>query len=505
VTRATLVIEADWNRDGLYNHAQSDITGDVQGFGLERGRDYASVLRGVSVAGRADIDVLNTSGKYSRSNTSSVLSGLLEPGVPVRVRTTSPSAATLWTGYLSQIEAAGAIEAGQVKVARLKCTGPLARLRALGKVTVAPQTDIATGDAIDLILDAAGWAAGARSLDQGQTTLDRYFVEDRNALEAIRELEETERGFLLESATGSIVFEDRHHRLKGVHLTSQATFSDGSSPTLPYRRLHPRDREQEIFNDVTIPVRHFTEQSLAVLWTYQGDDPVVQPGESLVLWASYPPPATPAGRYVSAWTTPSVGTDITQTGVSNGDLGVAVSKFSKSMKLTVTNNGAAPATLTLVQARGTAVTEDEPTLVTAEDTSSQSAYGERSVPRPGEWHQSLTLAQGIADFLISRYADPLEPLPAGFDFSAEYSSALMTQALTRDLSDRITLVATNSPGADQGIDGDYFIEAIRHDFTPETGLDVFYDLSPAAGDSGYWAIGEVGFSEIGETTRLAPV
>lgn len=505
---ATYVVEADWGRTGAYDHAESDITADVLELSLERGRDYASLILGQSVAGRALIDVKNQSGKYSRSNAAGDLAGLLEPGVPVRVRTTSPSAATLWTGYLASIEAVGAMTPGAVRKARLKCTGPLARLRALGTVNVAPQTNITTGDAIDLVLDAAGWPAGARSLDSGQTTLERWYVDDRNALAALQELEETERGFLSEGADGSIVFEDRHHRLKGAHLTSQATFSDATAASLPYTELVPRDREQEIFNDVSIPVRHFTTQSLAVLWTYQGDAPTIPSGESLTVWASYPPPATPAGRYVAAWTTPAVGTDITQTGVTNGDLSVVVEKFARSMKITVSNAAAATATLTLLQARGTAVTEDNTTFATAEDTASKSDFGERSVPRPGVWHQSVSLAQGIADFLISRYADPLEPIPIGFRFQPTANNGLMTQALTRALSDRITLVAdaTGARGAQIGVDGDYFIES-RRDVIGDTGTrhEVFFDLSPAAGDSGYWAIGEVGFSELGETTRLAPV
>ena len=245
-----------------------------------------------------------------------------------------------------------------------------------------------------------------------------------------------------------------------------------------------------------------------MLWTYQGDAPTVAAGESLTLWASYPPPGTPDGRYVSAWTTPVVGTDITQTGVSNGDIGVAVDKFSKSMKVTVTNNGGATATLTLLQARGTAVTEDDPTLVTAEDSGSQAIFGERTVPRPGEWHQSLTLAQGIADYAISRYADPLDPIAIAVGFEATYNAALLGEALSREISDRITLTAaaTGARGAQLGVDGDYFIES-RRDVITASGKrhDVLFDLSPAAGDSGYWAIGEVGFSELGETTRLAPV
>lgn len=510
VSIPTVVVEADWGRTGLYDHAQSNITADVLALSTERGRDYASQLIGRSVAGKASIDLVNTTGKYSRSNAAGALYGVLDAGVLVRVRVTAPAAATLWTGFLSLVEASsGEMVPGEARVARLTAVGPLARLRALGTVNVVPQTTILTGDALALVLDAAGWSATARRLDAGQTELPRWWVEKLNALSASADLEETERGFLSEGADGAIVYEDRHHRLKTTHLTSQATFSDAPGATLPYTRFIPRDTDAEIFNTAVIPVRHFTTQALAVLWTYRGDTLTIAAGASLELWTEYPGASVPDGRYVDAWTTPVVGTDITQTGVADGDLAVVADKFSQSMKITITNNHAtAVATLTLVQARGTAVTEDEPTIVKSEDTASSdpdTGYGERTVPRVGAWHQSLELTQAIADFMVSRYSAPLTPIPIGLSYEATRSAALMTEALTRNLSDHITVVANDADGVALGVSGDYYVEAIRISITKSrTRMDVFYDLSPVSGDGGYWAIGEVGYSELGETTRLAP-
>lgn len=751
MTTPTVVVEADWGRTGLYDHASADITADVIAVSMDRGRDYASQLIGRSVAGRCSVELVNTTGKYSRSNASGTLYGLLEPGVPVRVRVTAPTATVLWAGFLATVEASdGEMIPGEARKARLTASGPLGRLRKLGTVNVVPQTTVLTGEALGVVWDAAGWPAKAqpyltglspaaqwglgaasgteadlsgnantgtvtigggsrdyaalddagdgcidfdgaatlvtvadaasiqnvfdgggaavvmfnadsdgegdvgrlvdkagwylnvqnesggfvrlnfrvgfsgtegiwqsavdvpistsllavvsynaddvannptiylfnlstgalstltvgagltetstpvgtrttdvastftignnaaggatfdgridevalisaaagltlaqvktiasrvhhspRVVDAGQTELPVWWVERLNALSASADLEETERGFISEGRAGALVYEDRHHRLKGTHLDSQATFSDASGASLPYSSFVPRDVDAEIFNKVEIPVRHFTEQALAVLWTYRGDSPVIEPGASLELWANYPGAATPAGRYVAAWTTPVVGTDVTQTGVANGDIAVAADKFAQSMKITITNNHATTAaTLTLVQARGTGVTEDEPTIVKSEDTTSSdpdTGFGERTVPRVGAWHQDITLAQAIADYMVSRYSLPLDPIPISISYEATRSAGLMTEALTRDLSDHITVVANDAAGVALGISGDYYVEGIRIVITKSrTQMRVTYDLSPTTGDGGYWAIGEVGYSELGETTKLAP-
>ena len=79
----------------------------------------------------------------------------------------------------------------------------------------------------------------------------------------------------------------------------------------------------------------------------------------------------------------------------------------------------------------------------------------------------------------------------------------MEQALLRKISDRIG-VKTTGNRIPFGINGDFFIEAIGHRFTRNGKIhEVFFDLSDASGDSGYWILGVPGFSEMGQTTKLA--
>jgi len=53
------------------------------------------------------------------------------------------------------------------------------------------------------------------------------------------------------------------------------------------------------------------------------------------------------------------------------DIGIAVSKSSETMDITLTNNGSVTAYITKLQARGTAISADDPASIRATDSTSQ--------------------------------------------------------------------------------------------------------------------------------------
>lgn len=407
---------------------------------------------------------------------------------------------SLWTGVLDVVEPT--VSPGPLKLATLKASGKLIELSSGKKVNPPALASPLTGAVVTAILVDAGLSTTEYLIDAGQSTIGRWFVEDKAALEAVREIEETELGFFYENASGVLVFEDRHARLLNSRsVTSQATFSDAVASTLGYTAIAQQDPLREVFNEVLATVQSYTVQGLAVLWTLMGvsPSPTILPGASLTVWAQYPNAASggDVGAYVDAWTTPVVGTDITQTGVANGDIAVVASKFARSMKITITNNHAtATATITLIQARGTAVVFDDPVLLSAEDTTSQSKYGERSYRLPGPW-LSFLVAQDFVNFVISRYKDPTPILT--IEYVGNKSLGHMQHALDREISDKVTVDASNNAGL--GVNDDFFIENIRH--IVDQGLTrhvVSYDLAFAGADAGYWIIG---VSLMGIDTKLA--
>jgi hypothetical protein len=495
---AVYVFEVDWDNDGDFEDSYEDCTADLFSVECRRGRDYASQLTGRCSPGKLNASLKNPDGKYSSYNSTSPLYGNILPGRKVRLRTTAPVAAILWTGYLEKLLPSGKVYG--IPTVQMEATGPISRI--VGKkVTAAASTSQMTGTIIGTILDDAGWPADERSIDEGQTAIDNWFVNGGNALNAVRDVEETELGLFSEGADGKLVFEDRHHRLKVPHTTSQQTYSDISGAEMQYNDIEQQDPISDIYNDISAVVtRYTTAENAEVLWTLD-DSPVLAPGESVTFWAEYPNTNkdSSTGAYVASWETPVVGTDITQTGVDNSDISVSASKFSNNMKIVITNNNAvSTATLTLVQALGVKVTKNTPVGITSEDVTSQDNYGKRTYPLPAPWLQSVNVGRDYTNYIVGRYKNPVPVI--SLSYIANKSDAALTEMLIRNISDRITVIATGNT-TELGINDDFFIESIHHRISNSGTLHVVtYELSDAYGDGGFWVLGT---SELGTNTKLA--
>jgi len=498
----TMVLEVNWNGDGS---TFVDETARILSVNWELGRDYASQLTGRSIAGKLTAVLRNADGRFASFNASGALYGSLLPGREVRWRATAPSAQTLWIGFLAEIRPSRA--RGDIPTATLAAYGPLYwigdRL-----TTVAVQASIATGAAIEEILDDAGWPAADRTIDTGQITITRWQADRKQALTALREIEATELlGLIRETRDGKIAWEDAHHRLLTPHTTSQATFSDASGAALPFDEIEQLDPWREVYNRFEADVTTFTVQGSATLWTVTGETPDIAPGATRDFWARYPnPDSATQADHVDAWTTPVENTDYEANSQADGlgtdlsaSLTVVVTKFATAMKIAITNTAAVRAYLTTLQARGTAVYKNDPIGVAVEDATSQTAYGKRTYPADGPWFADTQEALDFLNYGLSRYKDPTPVLRVGFP--ATMSSDHLTQALARTVSERITVKAdaTTESGAQLGIDAtDFFIEREQHEYDL-SGWRVRYDLSDAEADAGYWALG---ISTLGETTRL---
>ena len=507
----------DWNNDGDFGDASEDVTTDVLELQWERGRDVASQLTGRYISGQLEAILKDITGKYASFNSASPLYGNILPGRKVQVQAGSGSFpydfpiqfndGVKWTGFLDSIEPQPTVQGWQT--ARLIAFGPLGA-RSDRKVSVAMQTAITTSAAITVILDEIGWPAGDRSLDTGKTTLTRWWVDREQFLGALREVEATESGFILETKDGKIAFENRHHRLAAPHITSQATFSDAPAAALSYRDpIRQIDSLPFLFNIFEAQVRLFAVGTLAVLWTHPetgASSPLVtRNGGSITLWANYPNPDSATDAFaVNAWTTPVATTDYLANSASDGggtnltsSIAIVATKFAKAMKLVITNNHATlDAYMTFLQARGTPVTQADPVRIVGEDATSQTTYGERTSPISPEWLPDTSEAQEWADFHLGIYKDPIPFME--ISIIGNKSAAYLSEALNRDIGDRITLVANTR--AKLGINRDFFIEAERHRVTPGPFHEVTWLLSDAEQFSDWWVLDT---SALDTQTRLA--
>jgi hypothetical protein len=509
-------VEVDWANTGQMV-ALSDITADVTGLVWEHGRNIASQLTGRATAGKAVISLRNNSDQYNRNNSSSPYYGNILPGRKVRITDTT-TGQIQFSGFM--VNPATMVTMPRHKVARITAYGIIAEL-ARPDINITKQSSITTGALVDAVLDQAGLTSSDHDIDTGQTTVTKYFKGDKQkALGAIREFEFTEAGFIRENhhLDGIVAFEDRHHRLKAPGQDSQATFGDsGTGGEFGFDQIQPNDDISLIFNEFVARVELFTTQSIATLWTHSeantsGTAPSIAPGESLVVWANYPNPATATeGRYVDAWTTPVATTDYTSNTQSNGggtdrtsDTSIAVSKLSNAMKITLTNDHATDTIfITALKARGTAVFADDPAIVREEDTTSQTDYT-NGMPKTWErraeakWVPSTDEALDWAQYHLGIYKDPSPTVVMGYKANKDHYHS--HEASVRQVSDRISLDLTGSNGTGLDIDEDFYVEKVRHHVNLNGVHRVTYWLSSSAGYSDFWVVGE---SKLGTETRLA--
>ena len=510
----------DWNNDGNFDHPDSNVSDNVLTLAWSRGRDSASQLTGRSTAGELEATLKNEDNLYNSFNSGGDLYGKIVPGLGVQLRISSGTdvifpytlpltfpdeeQSPAWRGYLDSVSPSFLRDSGKELV--LRATGSLARIAARETAEIVTSTSIRTGAAITLVINDAD-SSIPTSIDTGETTMTRWWTSAQPALDAIRAIEETEIGYIGESPDGEIVFESRHSRLKSPHTVSQGTFSDAADATLTYADIVQIDPLSETYNTMNANVQLYTVGSLAVLWTLAesgANSPPLLAGASKVFIAKFPSSASATNAsHVNAWTTTAATTDVLLNAASDGtgtnltsSLTIGVAKYAESMEITLTNGSATDGFITKLQARGTPVTADDPLKIVEQDATSQTSFGKRTFPLEGPFIPSEQDARDYMKFLLSIHKDPMKMLSLTWDGNKDDTHK--TKARELDVSDRITVVASNRSGL--GINTDFFIEYMRHSMDMEGRYSVTYECSDATAYGGFWVL-DVG--KLGASTRFA--
>ena len=512
---ATYKILVDWNNDGDYADSNDDVSDNVLKLEFVRGAEYAAHPTGRPVAGALRMELNNTSGIYSSFLSSGALYGNLLPSRTIQVQAGNSGFAytfpftfidtPLWTGYIKSIKPVVAV--GKAPKAIITALGSIGKLNQ-ARANVAQATAQRTDQLIDDILDAAGWAADDRDLDEGKTTITRYWSTGKQTLAALNEIAETEVGWIKETPDGKIAFENRHHRYDQTHSnTSQGTFSDADGSALSYRAIEQKDSLPQVFNSFRAGARVYTVGSVAILWTLPdigASSPSIDVGQIKTFESSFPNSNSDTNAVsVNAWTTTATTTDMTANSASDGsgdnltsDIGISVTKTGERMKIQLTNNAAVLVYITKLQARGTPITESNVGRVLVQDSTSITAYGEREYSTPAKWLPNADEANDYCLYNINLYKDVT---PRVVITVAGKDDAHMGHILARDLHDRITVTATNATRTNLGINGDFQIDKISHNIRPMY-HEVQWELTPITGSYGsYW---NIGFGVLDSSTRL---
>jgi len=414
----------------------------------------------------------------------------------------------IWAGFLLRLMPQP-LASGKDNIAVLDGIGALGWINQ-EEISLAMRTSETTDVTMGAIFDETQLVSSDRDFDTGKSTLVRYWADKGSPLAAAREIEEVEAGFLFERNDGKVAFRNRHARLAGASLTSQATFSDAAGAALPYTDLVEIDPWENIFNAFEAEVQLYTAGSPGTtLWTLAevGANSIgIGPSDSFTWWGLYPNPVSGNDAFgVSLWITPVVTTDFTFNSAPGGggtdissDMALVATAFGNRIRLVFTNNHASHiAYVQALKARGTPITADDTIPIREADTTSQAKFGNRTWPLKSRWMPNTQEAHDWATYHLGIYKDEIPHLMMVYE--ANRSDAMLDQMLKREIGDRITVKGDTNAGL--GIDSDFFIENIKNVITDsETGHKVFYLLSDAESFTDFWVLDT---SKLDTQTRVA--
>ena len=437
-------VEVDWNNDGDFVDANDDLTINTKTVHFSRGK---SDELGKAEVGQLAITINNASGLYTPSNSGGALYGSLLPKRTIKLYYSGGGTDyPLFYGFIEEIIPHPHLSEQDCIITAVDGLDFLSR----NDMATALYKDTLTGTIHGYILDDAGWSTTMRTLDTGQDTVPYWYGHDIKSRFAQEKIDDSEQGFSYIDGAGYFNFEDRYHRSSATHQTSQVTF-DNTMSYVTYS-LNPKN----VYNIVKVTVTPWELQAEAELWRLE-EVPSIPIGETLTWWGD-------SQYFVDTWVTPVITTDYTANSQADGlgtnmtsDISIVTTKFAKTIKLAIKNNGTVPAYITLLKARGTYY--DDQTKVTrkAEDSTSQTAFQKRTLTFDGKYMDDADQGQDLASYAIGKYKDPRAELSMSI---MNDGATNLTQLLSRKISDRITVVNTKL-----GINGDYFIDHMEHDIS----------------------------------------
>lgn len=469
----------------------TDITTDTMasaGLSASRGIQAGGPLDRVATTGLCEFtlkngptsdDVARPNGYYSLASSACRTGWTF--GAPVRIRyTISATPYTLWTGSLrSATPTTGRYGERTVRVLAVDAMNALAETDVR---TISPQVS-QTENAIIAAIIAALPTASQPTMSY-DTSLDTYpYALDNassgnKALGLIADVVMSAQAFCFCKADGTVRIENR---LARPSRASSYTFTDATLWGLEV----PGDTAG-LYNRVrtVIHPRSIDAAATTVLFGITTAQEVPA-NSSITIWGDYANP-TNAAQLIggTAAVTPIVsGTDYAGNAAADGSganvtasLSVVTTAYAAAVQFVVTNSSGSDIFLVntsgvpLLQLRGKGIYDEAPVSY---DAASVQSYGERIAIVDLPYQDNGNTAQERATFLERQYRS-LSAQVTSLTFSASTSSALLTQGVTREIGDVITITETMS-----GLVAvDAVIHAIAWSFTAPGWMTVRYTLSP---------------------------
>ena len=460
-------------------------------------RSFSGPLARVATEGRASFTMENSSQAYSPP-----LVGALVPRLPVRftmsyggvpvvqftgsLRNIVPTADTCTPRKLSVLECVDDMELLDIyegEMAIQTNTNAHTVIKAVVDSAYAPAGENYEAGINPFPVAADRWSYQGITINSGREGPTETILASQKILDACV----SDWGKFFIAKNGDPTFFNRHHEL--LDATTELTLNN------TMHEMEYKKSVQQIINSVEVtcyprtigtipevlgrlsqtnaPSINDTETQIYVL---QFRDPVDQ---TISLGGLTPiDPSTFPGVDIIATDDPAgVGTIVTV------NIAVVMTDYGDRVELALTNNSGAIAYIQKLQVRGFAIRSREPVTVVSRDAVSIAAYGLRKLSLNAPLMSNPADAQGLADYLIDYYKDPMDEIPS-VTFSAHTNDTLMEAARDIELVDQVSITEDQT-----GVTGQFFVYSIQHTIRDNYNHDVTLGLLKAyelGGDVALW-------------------
>lgn len=245
----TLAIEIGWVDPPLTANASTtwtDITASVISFSTRRGR--SSALDRIE-AGTATLVLENADRRFDPTFAASPYYPNVKPMRKIRIM--AIYSATLYYLFAGYVESWPPDWPGGLNATTtIRCVDAF-KYFALKKLNGAYSNEF-VGDSIETWLTNIGWPGAAdREIFAAASQVQSGTFVNTPALTHFQNAAEVESGIFFMSGQGKATFHNRHYRLTNS-LTSQATFDDTASATLPWLTVTSVFDDQQIWNEARV-------------------------------------------------------------------------------------------------------------------------------------------------------------------------------------------------------------------------------------------------------------
>ena len=508
-------------RDIVTNGTYTEISSYLEsgGWSLGFGAPYEPMARESTLS----VTLNNADKRFSPEFSSGAYYGKLEPGILIKLTSTDPADSTVRTMFVGWVDSVIPTAGASPDKAIITAQGFNARA-ALSEVSIPIQENVTYDAVLDKILEtsrvyppgANAWYLGVVGQSEiGQTTelgsvstfsdfesgistflfAGDSWSDNTSVYGAMQETVGREYGRLYSKRDGVLKAVNRHYLIRQKTVDyAITTFSDmdyqyGASQDMAnlvnVRAATRRETATQVVAGLQNPVSISAGGTVDVTYVIEGQSS----GEKVAVKN----PITPAATTDFLCNAASNGSG---TNLTSSCTGAIVSDKSFATRVTVrySLSGSTNGYITFGQLRGTKVDQFAVVEQSKQDDDSIRDYGRRQLT----WNynmDSIDTANSVADFILRERKDPRGRVKT-ISFKPTTSAAILTQALTRSIFDRVTVT-----DAQTGLSAaPYYIITETHAFEAQD-YSVVWHLEPTSATD-YWVLGT---NTLGQTTTLGPL